>query len=123
MQKIIHYIRDYYLRFAVSVMMLLPKLSFADDDDPFPSIDTGKDGDIVKTAGSHMETALKYTLIGGGGILIIICLAVIIHRLREDNREKDHGNLVITFILLALGITLGFILIGIGWKAFSSQPT
>ena len=98
----------------------LPQISQAGSDNPFPSLTTT--GDVVQTAGKHMEIALKYALIGGGGLLIIICLAVIIHRLREDSHEKDHGNLVMTFILLALGLTLGFILIGVGWTAFSSNP-
>lgn len=92
------------------------------DDDPFPSITTSS-GDVVTTTGSYMETTLKYALIGAGGLLILICLAIIVHRLREDSREKDHGNLVMTFILIALGLTLGFIMIGIGWTAFSAQPS
>ena len=78
-------------------------------------------GDVIQETGSHMEAALKYSLIGGGGLLILICLGVIIHRLREDSREKDHGNLIMTFILLALGLTIGFVLIGVGWTAFSAQ--
>ena len=53
-------------------------------------------------------------------MLILICIGVIIHRLREDSREKDHGNLVMMFTLLALGLTIGFVLIGIGWTAFST---
>jgi hypothetical protein len=89
------------------------------DDDPFPGI-TITGGDVVQAAGSHMETALKYSLIGGGGILIIVCILILINRMREDSREKEHGNLIMTFILLALGITFGFILIGIGWTAFSA---
>lgn len=118
MKKIQIILQKYY--WLLISLFCIPKLSLADSSDPFPSIDTGT-GDVVTTAGTHMETALKYTLIGGGGILIIICLAVIVHRLREDNKEKDHGNLIMTFILLALGLTLGFILIGIGWTAFSTQ--
>jgi hypothetical protein len=94
---------------------------FADSDDPFPSINTNNSGDIVQAAGSHLEMALKYSLIGAGGILIIISLAALVHRIREDNKEKDHGNLVTTFILLALGLTFGFILIGLGWTAFSTN--
>ena len=90
------------------------------DDDPFPSLKTT--GDVITTAGTHMESALKYGLIGGGGLLIIICLAIIIHRMREDSKEKDHGNMVTTFILLALGLTLGFVLIGVGWTAFEYNP-
>ncbi len=110
----------YYYRYVVTLLSLLLTNSAKADDDPFPSMNvTG--GDIVKTTGTHMETAFKYTMIGGGGLLILICLAVIIHRLREDSREKDHGNLIMTFILIALGLTLGFILIGIGWTAFNTQ--
>jgi nitrate reductase gamma subunit len=102
-------------------LFLLSPLVIADED-PFPTITTSS-GDVVTTTGSYMETTLKYALIGGGGLLILICLAIIVHRLREDSREKDHGNLVMTFILIALGLTLGFIMIGIGWTAFSAQPS
>ena len=90
------------------------------DNNPFPSI-TVEGGNFEQTVGTHLEMALKYALIGVGGLLILICIGVLIHRLREDSREKDHGNLIMTFILLAIGITIGFILIGIGWTAFSAQ--
>lgn len=106
-----------------SLLFTSPSISsvaLADSNDPFPSLTTT--GDVIQTAGSHMEIALKYALIGGGGLLILICLAVIVHRLREDSREKDHGNMIMTFILLALGMTLGFVLIGVGWTAFSANP-
>ena len=91
------------------------------DSDPFPRLSGNASGDVVQTIGTHMETMLKYALVGGGGLLILICLAVLVHRLREDNREKDHGNLIMTFVMLALGLTIGFVLIGIGWTAFSTE--
>lgn len=117
--KISHFFKHYYQR-LLWLLIISPQLALADDD-PFPSITTSS-GDIVQTTGGYMETSLKYALVGGGGLLIIICLAIIIHRMREDSREKDHGNLVMTFILLALGLTIGFVLIGVGWTAFSAQP-
>ena len=101
-----------YLLFSYGV-------SFADDN-PFPNIDIGN-GDVISTGGSYMEKAFKYTLIGVGGLLIMIGIAVIVQRLRDDSRERDHGNLVMTFILVALAITFGFVLIAIGWKAFSAN--
>jgi hypothetical protein len=110
-------VKAYYWTF-ITGLLFLPKLSFADDD-PFPSISTN--GDVMQTAGTSMETALKYLLIGAGGLLILICLGILVHRMRDDSRDKDHGNLIMTFILLALGMTLGFVLIGIGWTAFSAQ--
>lgn len=106
-----------YLLFTLPTIVTF---AHADEKNPFPSLTTN--GDVIKTAGTHMESALKFSLIGGGGLLIIICLAVIVHRLREDSKEKDHGNMVMTFILLALGLTLGFVLIGVGWTAFSYNP-
>jgi len=110
-------LKHYYWKIITGLTISLPVYA---DDDPFPSISTNS-GDIVQTAGTHMETAMKYTTIAVGGMLILICIGVIIHRLREDSREKDHGNLVMTFILLALGLTIGFVLIGIGWTAFSTN--
>ncbi len=91
------------------------------DSDPFPRLSGNASGDVVQTIGAHMETMLKYALVGGGGLLILICLGVLVHRIREDNREKDHGNLIMTFVMLALGLTIGFALIGIGWTAFSTE--
>lgn len=112
------------IRTSTSLFILsilgISKTVYADSGNPFPSLTTT--GDVIQTAGTHMQMALKYSLIGGGGLLILICLSVIVHRLREDSREKDHGNMVMTFILLALGLTLGFILIGVGWTAFSASP-
>lgn len=119
LNKIRHFFKYHYQR-LLWLLIISPQLAHADDD-PFPSITTTS-GDVVQTTGGYMETSLKYALIGGGGLLIIICLAIIIHRMREDSREKDHGNLVMTFILLALGLTIGFVLIGVGWTAFSAQP-
>lgn len=109
---------------AVSLLALATcsNSAFADDTNPFPNIGNGGDnGNIVQTAGTTMESAMKYLSIGLGGLLILICLGVIIHRMREDSREKDHGNLIMTYVLCALGMTLGFVLIGIGWKAFNTQ--
>jgi len=80
-------------------------------------------GDVINTSGSFLERAFRYTLIGVGGLLLMIGIGVLIHRLRDDSRDKDHGNMVMTFILVALAITFGFVLIAIGWKAFSYQPT
>lgn len=99
--------------------MFNPMIFARSDSNPFPSLAGNITGDVVQTVGSHMETMLKYMLMGGGGLLIVICLGVLVHRIREDNREKDHGNLIMTFVILALGLTIGFILIGIGWTAFS----
>jgi hypothetical protein len=91
------------------------------DSNPFPRLSGNMNGDVVHTIGSHLETMLKYALVGGGGLLILVCLGVLAHRIREDNREKDHGNLIMTFVMLALGLTIGFVLIGIGWTAFSTE--
>ncbi len=110
--------KQYVVAAFMSGLLIASRLAHADDN-PFPSI-TVNGGDVVQVAGTHMETAMKYTTIAVGGILIMICLGVIIHRLREDSREKDHGNLIMTFVLLALGVTLGLVLIGIGWTAFST---
>lgn len=68
-----------------------------------------------------METALRYSLLGDDGLLLIVCLGVLINRLKEDSREKDHGNMIMTFILLALGVTIGLVLTGIRWNAASAQ--
>lgn len=105
--------------YLLSNLLILPYV-FADGDNPFPNIDIGG-GDVISTGGTYMEKAFKYTLIGVGGLLIVIGIAVLVHRLRDDSRDKDHGNLVMTFILVALSITFGFVLIAIGWKAFSAN--
>ena len=105
--------------FIPFISSFIPSIVFADDN-PFPHIDIG-DGDVVQAIGEHMQTTLKYALVGGGGILICVTIAVLIHRLRDDSKDKDHTNLVSTFILSALTVTFGFILIAVGWKAFSTD--
>lgn len=115
-------IQPYLTLFTSTLSFFINQKAFArGDSNPFPSLSGNVTGDVVQTVGSHMETMLKYMLMGGGGLLIIICLGVLVHRIREDNREKDHGNLIMTFVILALGLTIGFILIGIGWTAFSTE--
>lgn len=112
----------YYSVLGTLTLATCANTAFADDTNPFPSIGGGgNNGNVVQTAGTTMESAMKYLSIGLGGLLILICLGVIIHRMREDSREKDHGNLIMTYVLCALGMTLGFVLIGIGWKAFNTQ--
>jgi hypothetical protein len=113
-------INNTYCKAGVALALLPMSHVFAANTNPFPDIAIGSGGDVVQETGTRMETALKYGLIGGGGLLILICLGVIIHRLRDDSREKDHGNLVMSYILLALGLTIGFVLIAVGWKAFSA---
>ncbi|HEX4044063.1 MAG TPA: hypothetical protein VHZ76_00165 [Gammaproteobacteria bacterium] len=98
---------------------IYPGLVYSDRN-PFPSIHVDG-GNFEQTVGTHLQIALKYALVGVGGLLILICLGVLINRLREDSRDKDHGNLIMTFILLAIGVTVGFILIGVGWTAFSAD--
>ncbi len=93
------------------------------DANPFPTIASDSGGDVVQTAGGHMQETMKYLTIGLGGMLVLVCLGVIIHRMREDSKEKDHGNLIMTYVMCALGMTLGFVLIGIGWTAFSATIT
>jgi hypothetical protein len=111
-----------YRCLIISYLALMSQKSFAwGGSNPFPKLSGNTSGDVVQTIGTHMETMLKYALVGGGGLLILICLAVLVHRIREDNREKDHGNLIMTFVMLALGLTIGFTLIGIGWTAFSTE--
>jgi hypothetical protein len=119
LKKVKNKVNSAYTKAGVFMSLLGTGTVFADDN-PFPDINIGGGGDVVQATGSRMETALKYGLVGGGGLLILICLGVIIHRIRDDSREKDHGNLVMTYILLALGLTIGFILIALGWKAFST---
>lgn len=118
LKKIITPIQKYY-HVAITFLLLLANRSVFADDDPFPTINTS--GDITHTIGSNMETAFKYILIGTGGLLIIICITVLIHRLREDHRDREFGSLIMTFIFLAVGALVGFLLIGIGWTAFNTQ--
>lgn len=113
-------IKNRLIKFSGIILFLYTLAVHAADKNPFPSISV-EGGDFEKTVGTHLETALKYALVGVGGLLVLICIGVLIHRLREDSREKDHGNLIMTFIMLAMGTTIGFILIGIGWTAFSAQ--
>jgi hypothetical protein len=113
----------WYGLIGAATALTLSSRAYADAN-PFPTISGGDAGaDVVQTAGGHMESAMKYLTIGLGGMLILVCLGVIVHRMREDSREKDHGNLIMTYVMCALGMTIGFVLIGIGWTAFSATIT
>jgi hypothetical protein len=111
--------KKYYLSFMTLIMLFLSNAAFADNN-PFPDIDIGS-GDVVDIAGKKMQLALKYTLMGVGGVLVLIGIMTLINRLREDNRDKEHGNLLMSMIMIALCLVVGFILIAIGWKAFSQN--
>jgi hypothetical protein len=91
-------------------------------DDPFPKIDING-GDVVQAVGSHMETSMKYAMIGGGVIMMLVGIGVIMHRLREDSANKETGSFLTTLVISGLAITVGIILIAIGWNATSYQPT
>lgn len=90
-------------------------------DDPFPKIDI-QGGDVVQAVGSHMETSMKYSMIGGGIIMMLVGIGVIMHRLREDSANKDTGSFLTTLVIAGLAITVGIILIAIGWSAAGYQP-
>ena len=89
--------------------------------DPFPTIDVGN-GDVVTAIGTHMETSMQYAMIGGGIVMLLVGMGVIMHRLREDSANKDTGSFLTTLIVSGLAITVGIILIAIGWAAAGYQP-
>ena len=85
---------------------------------PFPSIDIGS-GDVVNAVGGRMQTSMQYALIGGGAVMVLAGLGVIIHRLREDSNNRDSGNFLTTLVIAGLAVTIGLVLITIGWNAAS----
>ncbi|PIQ43245.1 MAG: hypothetical protein COV52_01890 [Gammaproteobacteria bacterium CG11_big_fil_rev_8_21_14_0_20_46_22] len=121
-KKILSKIKDKYYTCMAMLMLLMTGSAFAaNGDDPFPSIQV-QDGDVVKAVGTHMETSMKYSMIGGGIIMMLVGIGVIMHRLREDSANKDTGSFLTTLIISGLAITVGIILIAIGWGAASYQP-
>lgn len=116
--KVLSFLKKHYFLSSSWLLLLVNGVSFASADNPFPDMDVS--GDVISTGGTYLEKTLKYALIGGGGLLILISLAVLVNRLRDDSKDKDHGNLITTFILVALGVTFGFVLIATGWKAFNT---
>jgi len=123
-KKVISFIKNKYYGFTGLLLLLMSGAAFADGGgaDPFPKIDVGN-GDVVTTIGSHMETSMKYSMIGGGIIMLLVGIGVIMHRLREDSANKDTGSFLTTLIISGLAITVGIILIAIGWGAASYQAT
>lgn len=118
-KKIIEVFNNCWLEVMIFITLFLSNTAFADNN-PFPDIDIGS-GDVVSVAGKKMQTALKYTLLGVGGVLVLIGIITLVNRLKEDNRDKEHGNLLVSMIMIALCLVVGFILIAIGWKAFSQN--
>jgi len=100
------------------LLLLISRNSFADSGSPFPTITTS-DGDIVKAVGGHMEVGMKYALIGGGIIMLLVGVGVIAHRLREDTTNREGGNFLVTLVMAGIAITAGVILLSIGWTAAS----
>jgi hypothetical protein len=122
-KKILSAIKNQYCLFTGSLMLLMSGVLFADGSgDPFPKIDV-QGGDVVKAVGQHMETSMKYAMIGGGVIMLLVGIGVIMHRLREDSANKDAGSFLTTLIIAGLAITVGIILIAIGWTAASYAPS
>ena len=125
MRKIWNVIRRNSVSLVGWVLLGFDKISFADTpgggDDPFPSIDV-QNGDVVQAVGQHMETGMKYAMIGGGIIMMLVGIGVIMHRLREDSTNKETSSFLTTLIIAGLAITIGIILIAIGWSAADYQP-
>lgn len=97
----------------------------ASGDNPFPNLDPGGNQNVIDELGKQMQHGMKYALLGGGIVMVLIGISVIVHRLREDSTNRDNGSFVSTLIIAAIAVTAGIILIGIGWKAAGTtiQPT
>lgn len=120
--KCINLLKEKYYSLAGFILLMISNVTYAaSGDDPFPSIDV-QGGDVVQAVGSHMETSMKYAMIGGGVIMMLVGIGVIMHRLREDSQNKDTGSFLTTLIIAGLAITVGIILIAIGWSAANYQP-
>ena len=117
--RVINWVKKYYFDVLAFFLLFSSGITFADNN-PFPDIDIGT-GDVVEAAGKRMQVALKYTMLGIGGVLVLIGIITLVNRLKEDNRDKEHGNLLMSMIMIALCLVVGFILIAIGWKAFNQN--
>ncbi|MBX9706098.1 MAG: hypothetical protein K2Q14_04735 [Gammaproteobacteria bacterium] len=118
-KKLLTILKEKYYIVIGYGLLLMSGSAFADDD-PFPKIDI-QGGDIVQATGSHMESGMKYALVGGGVIMLLVGIGVIMHRLREDSTNKDTGSFLTTLITSGIAITVGIILIAIGWTAANYQ--
>lgn len=121
MKKCISKIKDkvFYL-ITLSLLFLGENVFASSGDNPFPKIDVS-DGDVVSAVGTHMEASMKYAMVGGGIIMLLVGIGVIMHRLREDSATKETGSFLTTLIIAGLAITVGIILIAIGWSAAGYQ--
>ncbi len=123
MKTIRLFVNKFYYTLMGFIIMLIQGNAFAGgNNNPFPKINING-GDVVQAVGSHMEVSMKYALIGGGVIMMLVGIGVIMHRLREDSANKETGSFLTTLILAGLTITVGIILIAIGWSAASYHPT
>lgn len=105
-------------RWRYWVLLITPSVFASSSSSPFPTLSVN-DGDVVKEVGGRMEMGLKYALIGGGIVMILVGVGVISHRLREDSTNKESGNFIVTLVMAGIAITVGIILLTMGWKAAS----
>ena len=124
MKKLISIIKKVKMKFycliTLGTLFLSKNIFASSGDNPFPKIDIN-DGDVVSAVGTHMEASMKYAMVGGGIIMLLVGIGVIMHRLREDSATKETGSFLTTLIIAGLAITVGIILIAIGWSAAGYQ--
>ncbi len=121
MKKLIELIKNKYVTAMGVITLFISGNVLADNSsNPFPSIDV-QNGDVVKAVGTHMEDSMRYSMVGAGIIMLLVGIGVIMHRLREDSSNKDTSSFITTLVIAGLAITVGIILISIGWSASNYQ--
>lgn len=118
----LHQLKRILQRCFTAMIGALPISVLAENRNPFPTVDIGG-GNVVAGAGKMMQSSIQYTLLAVGGFLVLIGIAVLIQRLREDSKEKEHGNMLMTIVIVALCITIGLALISIAWTAMNAHIT
>lgn len=110
------------LSISVWAVLIFNKVTYAAAD-PFGDMNI-QAANLEQKAGSTTSTTLQYVLIGIGVLLCAIGAIKLIGIATKDRADKDdHGNSLISILILVLCVFLGLVLIGIGWNGATATVT
>ena len=118
--KIIKKIYRGYLRCAIMLYGALTVPLFAADQDPWQT-DTSsiQNGDVIGGLGKTAEKFLKWGAVILGALLMLMGIVIIINRLQQDAKTKEHSNFLLQMVLVGGAITAGLLLIAYAFSGLN----